>query len=523
MSRFSILDCTLRDGGYINQWEFGNQAIADIIALLNEANIEIIECGFLRDLPYDSNKTVFSDVNQMVPFISPKKPNTIYVGMIALGDISPDKITPYDGTSIDGIRLTFHKHEWEEARVAAISLIEKGYKVFIQPVGTTSYSDSELLTLVENVNELHPFAFYMVDTLGIMYRNDVLRMFYLIDNNLLTDIRIGFHSHNNFQLSFSNAQEILLQNVKRNVIIDASVYGMGRGAGNLPVELLAEYINANVERRYSLLPLLSIADQFLMSIFAEHPWGYALPYFLSAREHCHPNYAAYLINKQTLNIEAISKMLNLLPPDQRNLFHPDLVEQYYNEFQSCQIDDSDACAMLKKDVSGREVLIIGLGASVVTAREEIQGYISTNKPFTVSVNFIPEGLTVDALFISNQKRLNAIRPMIGMLPCVIASSNLKNELPESVNFINYTDYLEEGDNAGAMLIRLMRKVGARGIVMAGFDGFTSDTGMNYYVPSFKRMLSEYEASQKNADISRQLHQALGDTPYTFLTPTRYLV
>ena len=523
MDRISILDCTLRDGGYINQWRFGRDTIADIVSLLTDANIEIIECGFLRDLPYDSDKAVFSSVDQIVPFISPKKPGTLYVGMIALGDISPDRIAPYDGTSIDGIRLTFHKHEWEEAKTAAAALIAKGYKVFVQPVGTTSYSDRELLTLVENVNELHPYAFYMVDTLGIMYRSDILRMFYLIDKNLDPAVIMGFHSHNNFQLSFANAQEIMLQESKRAVIIDASVYGMGRGAGNLPVELLAQYINASIEQRYSLLPILSIADQHLMSVFAEHPWGYALPYFLSAKEHCHPNYAANLLNRQTLSIEAISKVLNMLPPDQRDLYRPGLIEQDYNAFQSCQIDDSAVCGMLEQLVSGREVLIIGSGSSIQSARDEICDYIKKSKSFAVSVNFVPGDIPVDALFISNQKRLTTIRPVIGSVPCAVASSNLRQELPDSVNFINYTDYLGDGDNAGAMLIRLMRKTGARKIILAGFDGFAADTGTNYCVPSFKRMLSEREAEKKNADIARQLQSALGGIPYEFLTPTRYQI
>ena len=521
MNRISILDCTLRDGGYINRWQFGREAISDIVALLTEANVEMIECGFLRDVPYDGDAAVYSDVAQIVPFIAPKKPGALYVAMIALGDIAPERIRPCDGTSIDGIRLTFHKHEWAQAREAAVTLMEKGYKLFIQPVGTTSYTDGELLKLIENVNLLHPYAFYMVDTLGIMYRRDVLRMFSLIDNNLEADIRLGFHSHNNLQLSFANAQEIMIQDTKRSLIIDASVYGMGRGVGNLPLELLAEYINANIEQRYSLLPLLTIADQYLMSVFAEHPWGYALPYFLSAKEHCHPNYTAHLMNKQTLSMEAISRVLNMLPPEKRDLYHPELVEQCYNDYQNCQIDDSGVCSALRQVISGREVLIIGPGASVKTSEDELRAYIDAHKPLTVSVNFIPEALAIDVMFISNQKRLNAVRPLLGKVPRVIATSNLLNELPESAQFINYTDYLENGDNAGALLIRLLRKTGADSVSLAGFDGFTADTGTNYYIPSYKRMLTESEARKKNVDISRQLRSALGNVTYRVLTPTRY--
>lgn len=128
MSKISILDCTLRDGGYINQWRFGRQESEQIISLLEEARIDIVECGFLEDTEYDENVTVFSDVAQITPLIAPKRPGVMYVAMIALGDIAPEKIAPYDGTSIDGIRLTFHRHEWAEAERVASALMDKGYQ-----------------------------------------------------------------------------------------------------------------------------------------------------------------------------------------------------------------------------------------------------------------------------------------------------------------------------------------------------------------------------------------------------------
>ena len=309
MKKTSILDCTLRDGGYINEWRFGKKAIKDIVSSLSEAGMDVIECGFLDDVVYDPDASLYSCVTQITPFIAPKKPGTLYVAMIALGDISPDKILPCDGTSIDGIRLTFHRHEWEEAKMVARQFMEKGYKVFVQPVGTTAYTDRELLNLISDVNALQPYAFYLVDTLGILYRHDLLRFFYLIDHNLDANIKVGFHSHNNLQLSFANAQELIRTDSTRDIIIDASVYGMGRGVGNLSTELLAEYVNVNIAPKYCITPLLSIADKYLMSIYSEQRWGYDLPYFLSATVKCHPNYAAHLLKKGTLTIEDISKLL----------------------------------------------------------------------------------------------------------------------------------------------------------------------------------------------------------------------
>ena len=147
MRSISILDCTLRDGGYINSWKFGKNNIEDIIKHLEKSGIEIIECGFIEDKLYDRDSSVYDNADRIKSFI--KKNNTMYVGMIALGDIDPEKVTPRTLEGIDGIRLTFHKSEIEEEFRQAQLLIKKGYEIFIQPVGTSTYSDKELIDLIE--------------------------------------------------------------------------------------------------------------------------------------------------------------------------------------------------------------------------------------------------------------------------------------------------------------------------------------------------------------------------------------
>ena len=117
--------------------------------------------------------------------------------MIQYGAISIEEISDFDETSIDGIRLTFHQHEIDEAFVLGEKLMAKGYKVFMQPVGTMTYTDDALLALIKRINNLQPFAFYIVDTLGTMYKKDLLHMFYLVDGQLNKGIALGFHSHNN--------------------------------------------------------------------------------------------------------------------------------------------------------------------------------------------------------------------------------------------------------------------------------------------------------------------------------------
>lgn len=524
MRGISILDCTLRDGGYINNWNFGKLAIEDIINLLNESNVDIIECGFLRDEKYNADRSVFSSVEELKPFISPKKDNIMYVAMIALGDINPSKISKNDGSSIDGIRLTFHKGDWEEAKQAAIDLMQKGYKIFIQPVGTTTYNDAEFLELIDNVNEIHPYAFYLVDTMGTMYRKDLSRMFFMADNNLITDIAIGFHSHNNLQLSFSNAQEIMSFNTKRKVIVDSSVSGMGRGAGNLPTELIAQYVNENLKLRYKVMPLLTIIDKHLDSIYAKTPWGYSTPYYLAAIYDCHPNYASYLMQKEKLSVEDIGKILNMVPIDERRLYNSKLVEKIYLAHQNNLIDDTKAIDIIRNKVSSKDILIFGPGKTIIDHAEKVNGFIKDKKPCTISVNFIPDKYRIDIVFISNSKRMSQIEDSLLEGRNLLITSNVHPV--DSALSLNYSSLIGEGrdpDDAGMMLMQLLQKVNVRTVYLAGFDGYDSNSLNDVFADSYIGVKDYRNRVIKNKDMEDQLTDMSSKMNIVFITPTNYSV
>ncbi|WP_295154948.1 aldolase catalytic domain-containing protein [uncultured Ruminococcus sp.] len=521
MKNIKVLDCTLRDGGYINDWKFGRDVIAGIIGELSNACIDIIECGFIRDVAHDPDSSVYSDMGQLAGVIHPKQKNILYAVMIEQHNYKAGLICPCSEDTADIIRLTFRKTEWSEAKQTAIELIDKGYKVCIQPVGTASYDDASLIKLIGEVNEISPYAFYLVDTLGVMYRHEMRKFFYLIDNNLSNNIALGFHSHNNLQMSFSNAQEMIRLNRDRNILIDSSCYGMGRGVGNLATELITDYINNNIEQRYSIIPILNIVDKYLMPVYDRQRWGYDLPYFLSATAKCHPNYAAHLMRKETLSVEKIEKMISLIPKDKRDEYDPALIEDLYLRMQDCNVDDRGSYEELTSFIGGREAIIIGPGASIIKHRSAIEQLKSDR--VAISANFIPDDMDVDALFISNYKRLSS--NSFDNSCKVLATSNLTNEIDAALLF-DYSSLLGEGDasdNAGAMLIRILKKAGVKKIYLAGFDGFDVDSSSNYAVSSFKKTMDYDTAKKKNEDISKQLTLALNGVNYEFITPTKYKI
>lgn len=404
MNRISILDCTLRDGGYINNFLFGEDIIRGIIHGLSKTAIDIIECGFLKSKAQDPNVSLFGSMQQIQKVIQKKNENLMYVAMIQYGAIDNEEIIPFDGKSIDGIRLTFHEHEIAPAFVLGKQLKDKGYKVFMQPVGTTSYEDGSLLHLIQKVNELKPFAFYMVDTLGVMYKNDLLRLFYIIDHNLDRRIALGFHSHNNLQMSFANAQELIQLNSPRKLIIDASILGMGRGAGNLNTELLTQFLNVNFEACYDNLELMNILDEYIRPLSFRYKWGYDAAYFIAAVVGCHPNYASFLLNLQTLNMHDISAILSGLDKEKRTLFHKEYIEQQYLKYMDHYVNDSAALQEISQAIGSKKVLLVAPGKSVGDCVDIIRETIKKDDYYIISINFQPMEIPVNMIYISNLKR-----------------------------------------------------------------------------------------------------------------------
>ena len=521
--KIEILDCTLRDGGYVNNWQFGKDLIPKIAEKLSKSQIEMIECGFLsKTKPTSEGQSIFKTIDDAEIYFKNCSINLAL--MINCGEYSAEDIPIYRNGKISTIRIAFHKNQREEAQELCVALRAKGYRIFFQPMVTMSYSDCELLSLIDWANQYRPEAFYMVDSFGTMRRNDVLRMFYLIDNNLNPNVKIGFHSHNNLQLSFSNAQEIISLNPKRTVIIDSSVFGMGRGAGNLCTELISRYLNENVDNKYDLLPILEIMDEYIMPIYTQHPWGYSAPYYVAAINNCHPNYATYLMNLQTLCIRDINIIMRSIPSEKRKRYDQQIIHELYLEYQHKSVDDSAVIRNLEKLCKKKKVLLLAPGHSLSTYRSAIADYIDKYAPIVISINHIPQFFRYDRVFISNLKRFKSIDEAVALIKDkVIFTSNITEDC--LLNVVNYASYLNENDdimdNSGLMLINLLKRVGVTSLVLAGYDGFSYSGTKNYYDEKLISSIQYERQQQTNVAIIEYFDKIRKNMSIDFLTPTIY--
>ncbi len=312
-----LLDCTLRDGGYVNNWEFEEDTVRKVVRALYEAGVRYIELGILGQGGKPGRSTKFSDFVQIEPYLEARHPDCRYAVMLNQAEAERYKIPVRSEKTPDLIRIAFFKPEYTAAMRKAEELKEKGYLVWLQAMATFLYSRGEMERLLDAVNRVRPDGFYMVDSFSTMYGEDVRQMADQILARLSPDIQFGFHAHNNIQLAYANVIEFFSVPTDRALIADGSIYGMGRGAGNVPTELMMEYLNKFAGGKYDIMKVLRVFQQEIRPIFRQYYWGYSPEYYLTASKGTNSAYSWYLGNREIRDLTDLDEILDRIPPEVR--------------------------------------------------------------------------------------------------------------------------------------------------------------------------------------------------------------
>jgi len=522
MGQIELLDCTLRDGGYINDWKFGYYTIRDIISKLVESQVDYVEVGFLRNGQYDKNAAVFNNCAQISNILPENRSNTRFTAMALHNKYDISQLEDYDGSTVDALRITFHDYDIAEGLAYIEKAIAKGYKVFANPINIMGYSDMMILNLLEKINRIKPYAFSIVDTFGSMMKEDLQRIYSLTEHNLDKSIVIGLHLHENLALSYSLAQEFIdMKASDRNCVIDASMLGMGRAPGNLCMELIMDYMNRAQMGSYDVNPVLDGIDDHIAKLKSIEPWGYNTAYALSAKFNLHRNYAEFLLGKGRLRAKQINQILAGIEEHKKTAYDEAYMEELYGKFQNHEIEDAVLIERLKKEFSGREILIIAPGHSIATQKDKIEAYIKKYHPVVFSANFSPEEYDKDYIFCSNAMRYELLRNRKDEVP-VLLTSNLLGVCEGEENILNYADLsfdeLGSCDNCVIMLIKLLIRLNAKEIILAGFDGYRIEGGN--YVHNY--MASRYTKGQEeNVRIRKYVAALKKKVAVRFLTESIY--
>lgn len=509
MSGIKLLDCTLRDGAYIVDADFGTPAIRGIIKRMQDANVELVECGWLKDTPHREGTSFYHVPSDLEQYLSEKNRHTTYVAMIDWDRYDLSKLPPYDGKSIDAIRVVFPKKKFREGIELGETIKEKGYQVYFQAANTLGYSEEELIALAQETNRAHPVCLSVVDTFGAMYSDDLERIITVLDRYLDADIKLGFHSHNNQQLSFALTMQFVevLTKRGRSIVVDSSLCGMGRGAGNATTELVANFLNKKYNGNYDMNVIMDAIDMY-MGYFTEHySWGYSIPYFISGMYCAHVNNIAYLQKNHRTNALAMRNIIESLSEDDRKRYDYDLLEQKYLEYQNKIVDDEQTLATLREEIGNREVLMLLPGKSLTEREDSIKDYIRENQPFVIGINAVFAQYDYDSLFFSNTVRYDYAREIYSDLfyrNKRIVSSNIKTEAEENELLVNFNHLIKRGwehfDNSGIMCLRLLNKLHISRVALAGFDGFEDVYADSYADPSLPHINPGKRWSELNAEI-----------------------
>lgn len=528
--RTSLLDCTLRDGGYINDWEFGHDNIVNIFERVVSSGVDYIEIGFLDNRrSFDLNRTIMPDTNSVEKIFGKlNRKNSNVLGMIDYGTCDISSLQPCSASFLDGIRVIFKKDKMHPAMDFCRQVKALGYKVFAQLVSITSYSDEELREVVILANDVMPYALSMVDTYGLLNPEELKHIAIIINENLNPKIIMGFHAHNNFQLGYINATTMLNIFAERDVLVDGTLYGMGKSAGNAPLELIAMYMNEHCGRNYVVTEMQEAITTSILDFQRRSPWGYQLFYYIAASNRVHPNYVQYLMNKRTLSITAINELLQKIPDDEKLGKNMKLIEQLYIDYQKEECDDAKDVQRLKDSLKDQPVLIMGPGSSIGRFRTGIERFIAEQHPQIIAINYIPQFFHPDYMFITNTTRyiqsVTKLHEAENQSIKLIASSNL-TKIERNFDFvINYSSVIDETaefpDNSMCMLIRTLIRCGCKEIALSGLDGYTPDN-VNYFDEEKAYSFLKEKACSLN-EYARNFFRGISDcVKITFITPSEY--
>jgi len=514
-----LLDCTLRDGGHLNKGNFGEKTIKNVIRSLINSHIDIVEVGFMSEESFSPDYTNFKSLRD-VKRILPKNHGNSKISLMA-DFIDVDHFEENDGT-VDIIRVSFKRHRISWALNAAKTLMSKGYKCCINPVNVNVYTDEQFIDVIKQVNELNPFCFTIVDTFGVLRKRDLLRLYSLADHNLKPGISIGLHLHENLGLSLTLAQYAIdICSPNRTLIIDGSLFGMGRVPGNLCIEQIMDHLNVEYNTNYELEYAYDAIDDYIAPIKQKIPWGYMIPYSLSASCKIHRTYAEYLMNKGKLKTKDIEHILNTIEPEESELFNEDYIERKYIEYMDVQVDTDDYIPFKKLFSKVDKCLVIAPGSSIGANVDRIIEESKKPNTIVVSVNFSPTFLDVDYVFCTNIKRYESENLSV----CddkLIITSNLKDSIQTYRYIFGFND-LSFNDNVFCddsvlMFLNILKKIDFTDVSIAGFDGL-SKTSDNYYISSLGY---EQHHEIQNDKIKVILSKRFSSFSLSFITPSVYM-
>ncbi|MEM1190015.1 MAG: aldolase catalytic domain-containing protein [Pseudomonadota bacterium] len=528
-----FVDCTLRDGGYYNDWNFSAELISDYLEAMATIQVDFVEIGF-RTLKNQGFKggCAFSTDGFLNSLPIPEQLRDrigVMVNGAELVPPSPDDaehqvtvleklFAPASDSPVSLVRIACHVHEFQACLPAADWLKARGYLVGFNLMQVSDRSDEEISGLAKLAAE-HPLdVLYFADSLGSLAPEEVEHIGAQIQKEWTGEL--GIHTHDNMGQAIANSQRAAQTGI---TWLDSTVTGMGRGPGNAQTEYLMLAIPELQARKPNPTKLLRLIRRHFDPLKADYKWGKNPYYFLAGQYGIHPTYVQQMLSDPRYSEEDILAVLEYLRKEGGKTFSVGSIEGA-REFYSGEPRGSWEPSSL---IGNRPVLILGTGPSVYSHRDGIEQFIRQQQPFVLALNTQAdiEMDLIDAraachpvrLLADCHEHLQLPQPLItpeSMLPNEVQAALQDKELLDFGLGISRGQFAFEATRCFlpnslvlAYALAVATSGGASSIYLAGFDGFGDGDPRNTEVESI------FECYSQNAQAIELL----------FLTPSRYHV
>jgi len=284
----TVVDCTVRDGGLMNKWQFSDQFVLHVYRALSEAGVDYMEIGYLSSRtafdPKEYGPWRFCFEEELKRIIGDGEKTIKLSAMADIGRIEYEDIPQRSDSSLDLVRVACYVHQVDSAIALAEHCIDKGYETTINLMAVSTVGMRDLNEALEDLDKCRVPVIYLVDSFGAFYSEDIdaLVTKYI---ERLPEKTIGIHCHNNQQLAFANTIAGIINGAN---YLDATLYGIGRGAGNCPLELLLSFLK---NPKFNVRPLIQCIEEEIFPWARKIDWGYSVPYMTTGMLNQHPRTA----------------------------------------------------------------------------------------------------------------------------------------------------------------------------------------------------------------------------------------
>ncbi len=298
-----VLDCTIRDGGLINNYQFTDDFVKAVYRTICDSGVDIIEFGkkLAESDEYTHEKYGLwnfcddDDIKRIIDSYECESPPLV-AAMFDVGRVDVTKLRPREQSPVDMIRTACYVPDIDKGIDLAKRSKDLGYMTTINIMAVSAAIESDLIEALEQVNAAKEVDFlYLVDSFGAFYSEQIT--YYLnLYRKYAPNKEIGFHGHNNQQLGFSNTQQAIIDGVN---LLDATINGIGRGAGNCNLELLLNFLK---NPKFDVKPVYKVIQEVFVPLRKQIEWGFNDIYGISGSLNQHPRDAMKLrSNKKKKN------------------------------------------------------------------------------------------------------------------------------------------------------------------------------------------------------------------------------